>query len=113
MVLGPYLRRRAAGRGRAGQEAGERPPAARLEEAVGLARAIALDVVQAGVVPIAEIRPATYLGKGKVDEIAGIAKTLDVDLVVMDCPVSPVQPRNLEKAWKTKVLDPTRRLLEV
>jgi GTP-binding protein HflX len=113
MVLGPYLRRRAAGRGRAGQEAGERPPAARLEEAVGLARAIALDVVQAGLVPIAEIRPATYLGKGKVDEIAGIAKTLDVDLVVMDCPVSPVQQRNLEKAWNTKVLDRTGLILEI
>src|SRR5207247_1858061 len=60
-----------------------------------------------------DIRPATYLGKGKVDEIAGIAKTLEVDLVVMDCAVSPVQQRNLEKAWNTKVLDRTGLILEI
>src|SRR2546428_4071068 len=113
MVLGPYLRRRTAGRGRSGAQPGERAPAARLDEAVGLARAIDLKVVQAGLVPVSEIRPATYLGKGKVDEIAGIAQTLDVDLVVMDCAVSPVQQRNLEKAWNTKVLDRTGLILEI
>jgi GTPase len=113
MVLGPYLRQRTAGRGRSGAQGGERPPAARLDEAVGLARAIDLKVVQAGLVPVSEIRPATYLGKGKVDEIAGIAKTLEVDLVVMDCAVSPVQQRNLEKAWNTKVLDRTGLILEI
>jgi GTPase len=94
-------------------QAHERPPAARLEEAVGLARAIDLKVVQAGLVPVTEIRPATYLGKGKVDEIAGIAKSLEIDLVIMDCAVSPVQQRNLEKAWNTKVLDRTGLILEI
>src|SRR6202045_978008 len=113
MVLGPYLRRQAKGRGRLVPQAAARPPAARLEEAVGLARAIDLEVVEAGVVPVSEIRPATYLGKGKVDEIAGIAKSLEVDLVVMDCAVSPVQQRNLEKAWNTKVLDRTGLILEI
>jgi len=108
MVLGPYLRRRTPDRGgRSRPQRDERPPAARLEEAVGLARAIDLKVVQAGLVPVPAIRPATYLGKGKVDEIAGIAKSLEVDLVVMDCAVSPSQQRNLEKAWNTKVLDRT------
>src|SRR6202022_2791837 len=111
--LGPYLRRRTAGRGRSGPQPGERPSAARLDEAVGLARAIDLEVVEAGLVPVSEIRPATYLGKGKVDEIAGIAKSLEVDLVVMDCAVSPVQQRNLEKAWNTKVLDRTGLILEI
>jgi GTP-binding protein HflX len=113
MVLGPYLRRQAKGRGRLVPQAAVRPPAARLEEAVGLARAIDLEVVEAGLVPVSEIRPATYLGKGKVDEIAGIAKSLEVDLVVMDCAVSPVQQRNLEKAWNTKVLDRTGLILEI
>ena len=51
MVLGPYLRGRAPGRGRSGPQPNERPPAARLGEAVGLARAIDLEVVQAGLVP--------------------------------------------------------------
>ncbi len=111
MVVEPF-RRRAAG-GRAAAEDATRSPAARLEEAVGLARAIDLDVVESGIAPLADIRPATYLGKGKVDEIAGIAKSLAIDLVVMDCPVSPVQQRNLEKAWNAKVLDRTGLILEI
>ncbi len=59
------------------------------------------------------MRPATYLGKGKVEEFAGIIKTLDVGIVVMDCAVSPVQQRNLEKAWNAKVLDRTALILEI
>jgi GTP-binding protein HflX len=70
-------------------------------------------VVDAGISPVAEIRPATYLGKGKVDEIAGLVKSHDIDLVVMDCPLSPVQQRNLEKSWNTKVLDRTGLILEI
>jgi GTP-binding protein HflX len=53
------------------------------------------------------------LGKGKVEEIAGIVKSLAVDVVVMDCAVSPVQQRNLEKAWNAKVLDRTGLILEI
>ena len=91
----------------------ERTPEARLEEAVGLARAIDLAVVEAGLVTLGEIRAATYIGKGKVDEIAGLAKSLSASIVVMDCPVSPVQQRNLEKAWNTKVIDRTGLILEI
>jgi GTPase len=112
IVIVPYLRRRPAGKTLPGAE-GIRSPEARLDEAVGLARAIDLDVVEAGLVPLAEIRPGTYLGKGKVEEFAGIAKSLAIDLVVMDCAVSPVQQRNLEKAWNAKVLDRTGLILEI
>ena len=91
----------------------ERTPEARLGEAVGLARAIDLTVVEAGLVTLNEIRPATYIGKGKVDEIAGLAKSLSASVVVMDCPVSPVQQRNLEKAWSTKVIDRTGLILGI
>ena len=84
-----------------------------MEEAVGLARAIDLNVVQSGLVTLNDIRPATYIGKGKVDEIAGLAKSLEASVVVMDCPVSPVQQRNLEKAWNAKVLDRTGLILEI
>ena len=45
-----------------------------MNEAVGLARAIDLNVVEAGLVTLSAVRPATYLGKGKVDEIAGLPK---------------------------------------
>jgi GTP-binding protein HflX len=90
-----------------------RTPEARLDEAVGLARAIDLTVVEAGLVTLSDIRPATYIGKGKVDEFAGLAKSLSASIVVMDCPVSPVQQRNLEKAWNTKVIDRTGLILEI
>ncbi len=94
-------------------DADTRTPNARLEEAVGLARAIDLNVVEAGLVTLNDIRPATYLGKGKVDEIAGLAKSHEVSVVIMDCPVSPVQQRNLEKAWNAKVIDRTGLILEI
>jgi len=85
----------------------------RLDEAVGLARAIDLDVVGSGVIALSAITPATYIGKGKVEEFAGLVKTQDAGIVVMDCAISPVQQRNLEKAWNAKVLDRTGLILEI
>jgi len=90
-----------------------RSPEARLDEAAGLARAIDLNVVSAGIVPLGDIRPATFIGKGKVDEIAGLVKSEEVGIVVMDCALSPVQQRNLEKAWNAKVVDRTGLILEI
>jgi len=113
IVIGPYVRRHAARSLVARAEQGERAPAARLEEAVGLARAIELDVVQSGIVALNDIRPATYIGKGKVDEIAGLVKTLEAGIVIVDGALSPVQQRNLEKAWNAKVLDRTGLILEI
>jgi GTPase len=86
---------------------------AKLDEAVGLARAIDLDVLESGIVPVSNIRPATYVGSGKVAEIAGLIKSLEAGLVVVDCALSPVQQRNLEKAWNAKVLDRTGLILEI
>ncbi|GIL03391.1 MAG: GTPase HflX [Alphaproteobacteria bacterium] len=90
-----------------------RSPAAQLAEAVGLARAIGLDVVHAGVVTIRERRPSALLGSGKIDEIAGMVKADGIGLVVVDHPLTPVQQRNLEKAWQAKVLDRTGLILEI
>ena len=93
--------------------ASERSPAARLDEAVGLARAIDLEVERSGIVMLSAVRPATYLGKGKVEEIASLVKMDNAGLVVMDCALSPVQQRNLEKEWGAKVLDRTGLILEI
>ena len=90
-----------------------RDPKARLSEAVGLARAIDLNVVGDIGVSLNDVRPATYLGKGKVEEIGEIVKASEIGLVTMDCPLSPVQQRNLEKAWETKVIDRTGLILEI
>ena len=62
---------------------------------------------------LAAIRPATYLGKGKVEAIAAEAKADSIDLVAMDCALSPVQQRNLEKAFGCKVIDRTGLILEI
>lgn len=113
LVIGPYPRDRgASGAGKAAEERA-RPQPERLDEAVGLARAIDLDVVEAGIVPLTTIRPATYIGKGKVEEIAGLVKGSQLSLVIMDCALSPVQQRNLEVAWNAKVLDRTGLILEI
>jgi GTP-binding protein HflX len=104
-VIEPVLRRASM--------AGARPPAAKLDEAIGLARAIDLEVEQSGIVMLNALRPATYLGKGKVEEISGLVKSFDAGIVVMDCALSPVQQRNLEKAWNAKVVDRTGLILEI
>ncbi len=96
-----------------GSAPAERTPAAKLDEAIGLARAVDLDVAQAGIVMLNAPRPATYLGKGKVEEIAGLVKTNQAGIVVMDCALTPVQQRNLEKAWNAKVVDRTGLILEI
>jgi GTP-binding protein HflX len=113
LVIGPYKRARRGDPDAPTMSHGTRNPDARLEEAVGLARAIDLTVAEAIVAPLSEIRPATYLGKGKVEEMIGLIKANDVDLVVMDCALSPVQQRNLEKEWNAKVLDRTGLILEI
>jgi GTP-binding protein HflX len=108
LVIEPALRRAVAH-----ALPGARVPAARLDEAVGLAGAIDLDVTQSGIVTLSALRPATYLGKGKVEEFAGLIKSLEIGIVVMDCALSPVQQRNLETAWNAKVLDRTGLILEI
>jgi GTP-binding protein HflX len=113
IVIEPWLKHAAARGGPVRAAAETRTPDARLAEAVGLARAIDLNVVQAGLVTLNNTRPATYVGKGKVDEIAGLTKSLSASVVVMDCPISPVQQRNLEKAWNAKVIDRTGLILEI
>jgi GTP-binding protein HflX len=92
---------------------GARSSEARLQEAAGLARAIALDVVHAEVIRLAAPRPATLLGKGAVDRLAELVKERTVEVAVIDAAVSPVQQRNLEKAWKCKVIDRTGLILEI
>jgi GTP-binding protein HflX len=113
IVIEPWLKTAATRSSSARGAADTRTPQARLEEATGLARAIDLNVVEAGLVTLHAVRPATYVGKGKVDEIAGLTKSLEASVVIMDCPISPVQQRNLEKAWNAKVIDRTGLILEI
>ncbi|RWA76867.1 GTPase HflX [Mesorhizobium sp.] len=86
---------------------------ARHDEAVGLASAIDLNPVHTAVVTVADPRPATLLGSGKVAEFADIVKERKAELVIVDHPLTPVQQRNLEKELNAKVLDRTGLILEI
>ena len=90
-----------------------RAASARLTEAVGLAEALDLKVVEALVAPLRKPVPATLLGGGKVAEIGALCAALELDVVVIDDALSPVQQRNLERAWQVKVIDRTGLILEI
>jgi GTP-binding protein HflX len=85
----------------------------RLDEAVGLTRAIDMDVAAAEVVRLQAYRPSTSLGQGTVEKWRAIVEIEHVELVVVDGPLTPIQQRNLERAWKCKVIDRTGLILEI
>lgn len=90
-----------------------RDPDLRLEEAVGLTQAIDLDVVHAEAVRVDRINPATLIGGGVRERMADLIEAMEVDLVIMDCSLTPVQQRNLERDWDCKVIDRTGLILEI
>ncbi|AJE46966.1 GTPase HflX [Celeribacter indicus] len=91
-----------------------RDPVAGLEEAVALAEALPnLEVVGSEIVRLPKIQPGHLFGTGKIEELNQRMKAAEVELVLIDGPVSPVQQRNLEKEWKVKILDRTGLILEI
>jgi len=95
-------------------ERGRRDPAAALEEAVALAAALpGLEIVVAEVVRLARAQPGMLFGSGKIDELKDQIEAEDIGLVLIDGAVTPVQQRNLEKAWGCKLLDRTGLILEI
>ncbi len=86
---------------------------AKLEEAKGLALAIDLTVTQGLIVPVNQPRPATLFGTGKIEEVGHLLDETDAGLVIIDHPLTPVQQRNLEKQWNSKVIDRTGLILEI
>jgi GTP-binding protein HflX len=84
-----------------------------LAEAVGLTAAIGLEVIGQYLVPLSKATPATFIGSGKVAEIASESRALEPTVIIVNAQLSPVQQRNLEKAWATKVLDRTALILEI
>ena len=107
-VIHPYSKS-----GSSSPRAGGRSPSARLDEAMALAQAIDIDLVGGILVPLAQIHAATYIGKGKIAEIKQFIEDNEVDIVVFDCNLAPVQQRNLEKELGHKVIDRTALILEI
>lgn len=86
---------------------------ARLDEAMGLARAIDLSVVYNAAIPLKTIQSKAYLGGGSIENLKTIIDDNAIDLVIIDTALSPIQQRNLEKAWNKKVIDRTGLILEI
>lgn len=103
LVLLPYLK----------AEKDTRTPDSQLAEAVALTKAIDLNVVESALVPLREIKPGTFIGKGTIEKYREVIKENQVEVVIMVCKLSPLQQRNLEKEWHTKVIDKTALILEI
>ena len=95
------------------REASRRSVEARVEEAEGLAQAIGIDVVAARPFRVRTVRPATLLGKGQVEEIAQAAQEQRAGLTIVDAALTPIQQKNLEEEFGTKVIDRTGLILEI
>jgi GTP-binding protein HflX len=85
----------------------------KLEEAVRLAKAIDLVIVKRKIVIVSRPKPATLLGSGAVERLQGIILQSDIDVVVVDGVLTPIQQRNLESTWEVKVIDRTGLILEI
>jgi len=85
----------------------------KVEEAAQLAGAMTVTIVAAHVVKLRQIKPATYIGQGQIDFLLGEIDAHHIDVVIMNCPLSPIQQRNLETALKVKVIDRTALILEI
>jgi len=86
---------------------------ARLAEAVGLAAAIGVTIVHQAIHPLRTRRPSTLMGEGQVEMVRAALEEQEAGLVIVDAALTPVQQRNLERAWKAKVIDRTGLILEI
>ncbi len=93
--------------------AGPRTPEAMLEEAVSLARALPFGHISGKIIPLRQPRPAAFFGSGRIEALATDIQAEEIGLVVVNHTLSPVQQRNLEKAWDCKVIDRTALILEI
>jgi GTP-binding protein HflX len=85
----------------------------KLAEAVGLAASIGLVVVHTAILPLRARRPATLLGAGQVATQGAAIAEAGVTVAIVDAALSPVQQRNLERAWSCKVIDRTGLILDI
>jgi GTPase len=86
---------------------------ARLDEAQGLAEAIGIEVVERRSFRLRQVRPPSLFGKGQAEEIADLARSDDLQLLMVDTVLTPVQQKNLEEMTKCKVIDRTGLILEI
>ena len=113
VVVDPDIDLRAAGKS-AGEGAALRlHDESRLEEAIGLALALDLEIAGSLTIRVRKFNPATLFGQGKVDEIKALCEEAEATLCVVNGALTPIQQRNLEKALEVKVVDRTGLILEI
>lgn len=88
-------------------------PESRLAEAEGLALAIRLNVVYKESLKLKEIKPAAYFSKGFLERFKPLIAENNIELLIVDTRLSPIQQRNLERELKLKVIDRTALILEI
>lgn len=93
-------------------EAGAKPEE-RLAETVSLGAAICLDVVYSEIVKLRGLKAGTFFGSGVVERLSDICREYEIELLVVDASLSPIQQRNLEKALNLKIIDRTALILEI
>ncbi len=98
---------------RSAAEQTRRPVISQIKEAEGLVAAIGLEVIAADVVTIIRPRPSTLFGSGKSKELGCVIKAKEIVVAVVDTELTPIQQRNLERAWQCKVIDRTGLILEI
>ncbi len=111
LVLHPFHKSRPSGKLKATSSL--RTPEARLEEAVSLCLALDLNVIDSILIRLTKLTPATYVGQGKLLELADIIALEKIELVIFDCELTPGQQRNIERLLKIKVIDRTGLILEI
>ncbi len=84
-----------------------------MAEAVGLAASIGLVAVHTSILPLRTRKSATLMGEGQVENVGQAIKAEEVEVAVVDAQLSPVQQRNLERAWDCKVIDRTGLILDI
>lgn len=92
---------------------GKRAAESRLAEAIGLAASIGVTIVHSAIYPLRDRRPSTLMGEGQVEMEKKALHDQQVGVVIVDAALSPVQQRNLERAWGCKVIDRTGLILEI
>ena len=90
-----------------------RDPEGRIEECIRFAQAIELDIIHSEIVVVNHPKPSSLLGSGAVDRLGGVITRHDIQVIIVDAALTPVQQRNLENAWKAKVIDRTGVILEI
>jgi len=85
----------------------------KLEEAVGLTEALGVEIKASLSVTVREIKAGSYFGSGKIEEVSALIAEHDINLVVINAAIAPIQQRNLEETWQVKVIDRTGLILEI